>query len=374
VAAFQKEFPATLLKVRCRVERRDRAGARRALWVGVVASLRAAPPQLTRERLLAVRTPILVSPQHPLAAHRAADSDDGPREHIQLVHADPLSVASTVDSGLLSPRSVAFISRLPSLRCGTWFGIMPLHMIEADLATGAASFRSRPSPHRLRATSSPCRPCIGLIAPGTGRALVHRPPQTGDARWLKGEGALSAAAPPSASDPPSRSLTMIRSLSSNGSPAVVDRVSRDASVAHAGARSPDPGARSSIHFDPRERPWPLTCMPVFNRPEDLYAHGKACLRGAHAELARNWQARGVVYVALELFDASRKYDAYPGGASVLPSQHTISTFARGLQDDQRPEHKSDFTNKRTSRCDLDSRNIQLSASGEYPIVGLLGMR
>src|SRR6202140_4784613 len=69
VAAFQKEFPSTFL----RFDVESSAAIEPVLVghcaVGVMASLQVAPPQLTRERLLTITAPAVVSPQHPLAAY-----------------------------------------------------------------------------------------------------------------------------------------------------------------------------------------------------------------------------------------------------------------------------------------------------------------
>src|ERR1700682_2360998 len=70
VVAFQKEFPATLLKFDVESSAVVDPVLNRRCAVGVVGSWSLAPPQLTHERLLTVRLPIVVSPQHPLATHR----------------------------------------------------------------------------------------------------------------------------------------------------------------------------------------------------------------------------------------------------------------------------------------------------------------
>src|ERR1700676_731097 len=69
VAAFQKEFPATLLRFDVESSAVIEPVLEGRCAVGVMASLRIAPPQLAGERLLAVRTPLVVSSQHPLATH-----------------------------------------------------------------------------------------------------------------------------------------------------------------------------------------------------------------------------------------------------------------------------------------------------------------
>jgi hypothetical protein len=97
---------------------------------------------------------------------------------------------------------------------------MPLHMIEVDLATGALV--------QITAESTPPEGYVIAISvvyrtdspPGpAGRWFIDRLKQE-DARWLKEKVPLSAAATTKHERSPSRSLAMIRPLSSNGFPAV----------------------------------------------------------------------------------------------------------------------------------------------------------
>jgi DNA-binding transcriptional LysR family regulator len=140
VAAFQKEFPATLLRFAIESSAVMESVLDGRCAVGVMASLKAAPPQLARERLLALRSPVVVSPQHPLATHRSPIPAAILSEHIQLVHADPADLARPGGFGLLSPkvwRLSDLGAKLAFLRAGLGFGLMPLHIIEQDLAGGA---------------------------------------------------------------------------------------------------------------------------------------------------------------------------------------------------------------------------------------------
>src|ERR1700723_699266 len=107
---------------------------------GLRGSLPPAPPQFSRERLLTVKAIKVVSPRHPLAAHRALIPMSVLCEHIQLVHADHANVWRAGRFGLLSPRIwrlCDLAAKHHFLRAGFGFGIMPLHMVEADLASGA---------------------------------------------------------------------------------------------------------------------------------------------------------------------------------------------------------------------------------------------
>jgi DNA-binding transcriptional LysR family regulator len=153
VASFQREFPATLLRfdvessavVEPVLEGRCAVG----VWRGMESSV--LPPQLTREPLLTVTTHFVVSSQHPLAIHRAPIPPTVLGEHIQLVHADITDPAHADSPGLLSPRVWRLShlgAKLAFLRAGLGFGLMPFHLIEADLASGALV--------QLAAESVPC--------------------------------------------------------------------------------------------------------------------------------------------------------------------------------------------------------------------------
>jgi DNA-binding transcriptional LysR family regulator len=141
VAAFQVQFPAIPLKLY--VERWE-AVAHPVLdgrcAIGLMGSLPPAPPQFSRERLLTVRAIKVVSPQHPLAACRAPIPMSVLGEHIQLVHSDYSSLWPAGRLGVMSPkvwRLCDLAAKHHFLRAGFGFGIMPLHMVEADLASGA---------------------------------------------------------------------------------------------------------------------------------------------------------------------------------------------------------------------------------------------
>jgi DNA-binding transcriptional LysR family regulator len=217
VAAFQKEFPATLLRFDVESSAVMESVLDGRCAVGVMASLKVAPPQLTRERLLAFRSPMVVSPQHPLAAYGAPIPAAILAEHIQLVHADPLDLSRPGGFGLLSPkvwRLSHLGAKLAFLRGGLGFGLMPLHMIEADLLSGALiqiTGESAPPEGHLIAMSAVYR-TDGPPGPA-GRWFIERLKQE-DARWLKERAPRSAVTTAQRERPPSRSLALIRSLSS----------------------------------------------------------------------------------------------------------------------------------------------------------------
>jgi DNA-binding transcriptional LysR family regulator len=140
VAAFQKEFPATLLRFDVESSAVVEPVLAGRCAVGVVGSWSVEPPQLTRERLLAVRVCMVVSSQHPLAAHRGPIPAAVLAKHVQLVHIDPADVSRTLGSGVQSARVWRLShlgAKLAFLRAGLGYGGLPIHMVEADLVSGA---------------------------------------------------------------------------------------------------------------------------------------------------------------------------------------------------------------------------------------------
>ncbi len=141
VAAFQEKFPAIPLRL-------DAEGGDAVVEpvldgrsaVGVMGSRSHAPPQLTREPLLTVRMVTVVSLRHPLTTYGAPIPTAVLAEHIQIVHTDRSDLSQAREFGMLSPR-VWRVSHHEAkhvfLRAGFGFGCMPLHAVEADLASGA---------------------------------------------------------------------------------------------------------------------------------------------------------------------------------------------------------------------------------------------
>src|SRR5882762_1367952 len=140
VAAFQVKFPA--IPLRLYVDMWEAVAdpvLDRRCAIGLMGSLSPVPPQFSLERVLTVSAIKVVSPQHPLATHRAPIPMSVLVEHIQLVHADHSNVWRAGRLGLLSPRIwrlCDLAAKHHFLRAGFGFGIMPLHMVEADLASG----------------------------------------------------------------------------------------------------------------------------------------------------------------------------------------------------------------------------------------------
>src|SRR3984957_2589204 len=140
VAAFQKEFPATLLRFDMESSAVIEPVLDGRCAIGIVGSWALAPPQLTHEPLLTVSAHTVVAAQHPLATHRGKIPLTTLAEHIRITHIDLSDISGTFESLLEIPqvwRLSHLGAKLAFLRAGFGFGGMPLHAIEADLASGA---------------------------------------------------------------------------------------------------------------------------------------------------------------------------------------------------------------------------------------------
>jgi DNA-binding transcriptional LysR family regulator len=139
VSAFQKQFPATLLRFDIESSAVIEPVLAGRCAIGVVGSWALAPPQLTHEPLLTIALHMVVAPQHPLATQRGLIPLSILAEHIQLSHIDPSDRPGSVEPRLKIPRVWRLShlgAKLAFLRAGFGFGGMPRHMIEADLGSG----------------------------------------------------------------------------------------------------------------------------------------------------------------------------------------------------------------------------------------------
>jgi DNA-binding transcriptional LysR family regulator len=140
VDAFRQKFPATALRLYV-----EGAGAivqhvlDQQSAFGIMAILSRAPRLITCDQLLTVKMAMVVSPTHPLAIYGGLIPTTVLAEHIQLVHTDRADLAQEREWGVLSPRTWVLAhlgAKLDFLRAGFGFGFMPLHVVEADLASG----------------------------------------------------------------------------------------------------------------------------------------------------------------------------------------------------------------------------------------------
>ena len=141
VCAFQLQFPS--IPLRLHIEMWEGVAdpvLDRRCTIGILGSLSPPPPQFSTERLLTVSGINVVSPRHPLATQRAPIPTAALAEHIHLMHVDSSGVWRTARLGLLTQRiwrlcDLAAMHQF--LRTGVGFGMMPLHMVQADLTSGA---------------------------------------------------------------------------------------------------------------------------------------------------------------------------------------------------------------------------------------------
>ena len=141
VSAFHQQFAATALRLYIEsfgtVAQHVLDGRS---TVGVVTSMTPAAPQLTHEPLLTVALPLVVSPQHPLASYHGPIPTAVFAEHIQLVHSESSSRPPGVQYCVLSPHQWLLTdlgAKHAFIRAGFGFGALPLHIVAADLASGA---------------------------------------------------------------------------------------------------------------------------------------------------------------------------------------------------------------------------------------------
>jgi DNA-binding transcriptional LysR family regulator len=140
VTTYQERFPTTPVRLYV-----GSLGAvvqsvlSRRCAIGIMASLLPTPLEVTRERLLTIKMAMVVSPRHPLAIYKTPIPTSVLAQHTQLVHTDRPDLPAGREFGALSQRTwfLAHLgAKLAFLRAGLGFGVMPLHLAEADLANG----------------------------------------------------------------------------------------------------------------------------------------------------------------------------------------------------------------------------------------------
>jgi DNA-binding transcriptional LysR family regulator len=184
VVGFQAEFPNTPLRISVEalgaviepvVEGRCHFGIRGSLPIN--------PPELSGEHLLGIWYQMVASPAHELAMHPAPIPTSELARHVQLVLSDRSRVTEGKDLGVLSPKTWRLSdlgAKHTFLLAGLGWGGMPLHVIEADLASGALvpltledmDTRARMAMSAIYRTDSPPGPA--------GRWLLDRLKQPSD--------------------------------------------------------------------------------------------------------------------------------------------------------------------------------------------------
>jgi len=112
----------------------------RSCSIGVIGSLPLVPDDLQSEPLLNVPFATVVSPSHRLATMRGVVTVSAAAKHVQLVLTDRTALSDGRDFGVVSPlnwRLADLGAKHAFLRAGLGWGHMPLHMVKADLDSGA---------------------------------------------------------------------------------------------------------------------------------------------------------------------------------------------------------------------------------------------
>ena len=112
----------------------------RSCSIGIIGSLPLVPEDLQSEVLLDVSFMTVVSPSHPLASTRGVVSASAIAKQIQLVLTDRTALTEGRNFGVLSPltwRLADLGAKHAFLKAGLGWGHMPLHMVKADLDSGA---------------------------------------------------------------------------------------------------------------------------------------------------------------------------------------------------------------------------------------------
>ncbi|NHZ40517.1 LysR family transcriptional regulator [Massilia aquatica] len=108
--------------------------------VAVIGSLPEIPAGCASEFLLSVSAVTVVAPTHPLAALKGMVPRAAAAEQIQLVLTDRSALTAGRNFGVASTRVWRLAdlgAKHAFLRAGLGWGHMPLHMVEADIASGA---------------------------------------------------------------------------------------------------------------------------------------------------------------------------------------------------------------------------------------------
>jgi DNA-binding transcriptional LysR family regulator len=108
--------------------------------IGVIGSLPVVPDELQSEPLLSIPFATVVSPSHSLASTRGVASASAIAKQVQLALSDRTVLSEGRNFGVLSPltRRLADLgAKHAFLKAGLGWGHMPLHMVKADLDSGA---------------------------------------------------------------------------------------------------------------------------------------------------------------------------------------------------------------------------------------------
>jgi DNA-binding transcriptional LysR family regulator len=107
---------------------------------GIVGTLPDVPDSVMREHLMEVQVAPVASPSHPLARRRAPLTINDLSGHVQLVLTDRSSLSDATEMGVVSakPWRLADLgAKHAFLKAGMGWGGMPLHLVRADIDSGA---------------------------------------------------------------------------------------------------------------------------------------------------------------------------------------------------------------------------------------------
>ncbi|MBN3229320.1 LysR family transcriptional regulator [Pectobacterium brasiliense] len=140
VSAFNQQFPRTPLRISV-----EGMGAviepvlEGKSSFGIRAPLFTEHPELTSEYLMTVPYLMVAAPQHPLARFGHSIPSRELMQHVQLVLSDRSTMTSKTDLGVLSPKTWRLSdlgAKHALLKAGLGWGGMPLHEVEAEIASG----------------------------------------------------------------------------------------------------------------------------------------------------------------------------------------------------------------------------------------------
>jgi DNA-binding transcriptional LysR family regulator len=107
---------------------------------GIVGTLPDVPDSVVREHLMEVQVVPVVSPSHPLACHSGPLTITDLSGHVQLVLTDRSNLSKGTEIGVVSakPWRLADLgAKHAFLKAGMGWGGMPLHLVQADIDSGA---------------------------------------------------------------------------------------------------------------------------------------------------------------------------------------------------------------------------------------------
>ncbi|MFM0199289.1 LysR family transcriptional regulator [Paraburkholderia fungorum] len=108
--------------------------------IGVIGTLPIVTDELQVEPLRELELVSVVSPAYPLANYRGVIPAAAIRKHVQLVLSDRTALSQGSEFGVLAPQTWRLAdlgAKHAFLKAGLGWGHMPLHMVKADLESGA---------------------------------------------------------------------------------------------------------------------------------------------------------------------------------------------------------------------------------------------